>query len=122
MIALGQVALSEFIGHLQRHDWERTLSKSLDWRQICPLYFACIVDIESQYVAPCSSIRVAFRRNLMKREHSEDKSRKARDPLSKARTIRLEELLLGQREILIAHCQEVYRLRLTRNGKLLLTK
>jgi hemin uptake protein HemP len=31
-------------------------------------------------------------------------------------------LLRGRREVLIAHCDEVYRLRLTRNGKLILTK
>lgn len=37
-------------------------------------------------------------------------------------TVRSEELLQGRREILIAHSDEVYRLRLTRNGKLILTK
>ena len=36
--------------------------------------------------------------------------------------LRSEELLGGQREILILHAQEVYRLRVTRNGKLILTK
>jgi len=36
--------------------------------------------------------------------------------------IRSEELMQGRRELLIMHCQEVYRLRLTRNGKLILTK
>lgn len=36
--------------------------------------------------------------------------------------LRSEELLKGEREILIAHCQDVYRLRVTRNGKLILTK
>lgn len=36
--------------------------------------------------------------------------------------IRSETLLGGRRELLIAHCDEVYRLRLTRNGKLILTK
>ncbi len=36
--------------------------------------------------------------------------------------VRSEELLDGQREILILHAREVYRLRLTRNGKLILTK
>ena len=36
--------------------------------------------------------------------------------------IRSEDLLGQQREILIIHAQEVYRLRLTRNGKLILTK
>jgi hemin uptake protein HemP len=32
------------------------------------------------------------------------------------------ELLRGGREVLIAHQEEIYRLRLTRNGKLILTK
>ncbi|MGE5195434.1 MAG: hemin uptake protein HemP [Deltaproteobacteria bacterium] len=36
--------------------------------------------------------------------------------------VRSEDLLGGQREILIIHGQEVYRLRLTRNGKLILMK
>jgi len=39
-----------------------------------------------------------------------------------ARPVRSEELLHGQREVLIAHGDEIYRLRLTRNGKLILTK
>lgn len=39
-----------------------------------------------------------------------------------APVLRSEVLLQGKREILIVHCQEVYRLRLTRNGKLILTK
>lgn len=36
--------------------------------------------------------------------------------------IRSEALLQGKREALILHAGEVYRLRLTKNGKLLLTK
>jgi hemin uptake protein HemP len=36
--------------------------------------------------------------------------------------LRSEELLQGRREILIIHSQEVYHLRLTRSGKLILTK
>jgi len=36
--------------------------------------------------------------------------------------IRSESLLGGEREVLILHAGEVYRLRLTKNGKLLLTK
>lgn len=36
--------------------------------------------------------------------------------------IRSEELLQGGREVLIAHGQELYRLRLTRSGKLILGK
>ena len=38
------------------------------------------------------------------------------------RTIRLEDLLNGKRDIQIVHGDEVYRLRLTRNDKLILTK
>ena len=38
------------------------------------------------------------------------------------RLLRSEELLQGHREVLILHCHELYRLRLTRNGKLILTK
>ena len=36
--------------------------------------------------------------------------------------IRSESLFGGEREVLILHAGEVYRLRLTKNGKLLLTK
>lgn len=43
-------------------------------------------------------------------------------PDASAPLIRSEELMQGRRELLIVHCQEVYRLRLTRNGKLILTK
>jgi hemin uptake protein HemP len=52
----------------------------------------------------------------------ESVSRKTHDSFPKPRTILSAELLSGQREVLIAHCQEVYRLRLTRNDKLILTK
>ena len=38
------------------------------------------------------------------------------------REVRLEELLHGDHELLIRHGEEVYHLRLTRNGRLLLTK
>jgi len=38
------------------------------------------------------------------------------------RTIPSETLLQGQHEVLITHGSEVYRLRLTRNGKLILQK
>ena len=37
-------------------------------------------------------------------------------------TITSQELLLGGREIQIQHGQDIYLLRLTRNGKLILTK
>ena len=38
------------------------------------------------------------------------------------RTITSEELLQGARELLIRHGEDVYRLRVTRNGKLILQK
>lgn len=44
------------------------------------------------------------------------------EPAQASPLLRSEELFRGSREILIVHCQDVYRLRLTRNGKLILTK
>jgi hemin uptake protein HemP len=38
------------------------------------------------------------------------------------RTFRSEDLLAGQREVFIVHRGEVYRLRVTRRGKLILHK
>ncbi|MFO1020942.1 MAG: hemin uptake protein HemP [Planctomycetales bacterium] len=38
------------------------------------------------------------------------------------RRIRSTDLLHGEREVLIEHGSEIYRLRLTRNGKLILQK
>ena len=38
------------------------------------------------------------------------------------RTITSQDLMRGQREVLIAHGSETYRLRLTRSGKLILQK
>ncbi len=48
-----------------------------------------------------------------------DGANAARSPLP---TITSEQLLLGGREIQIRHGSEIYVLRLTRNGKLILTK
>lgn len=44
------------------------------------------------------------------------------DEAAPPRTIRSEELMAGAREIVILHNGETYRLRITRNGKLILTK
>jgi hemin uptake protein HemP len=41
---------------------------------------------------------------------------------NRQRTLRSEDLLQGAKEVLIAHGEETYRLRLTRNGKLILHK
>jgi hemin uptake protein HemP len=38
------------------------------------------------------------------------------------RVVKSEELLAGEKEIVILHNGEEYRLRVTRNGKLILTK
>jgi hemin uptake protein HemP len=55
--------------------------------------------------------------------HAIDQSAVEADPAAvPATSLRSEDLLGGQREILIIHAQEVYRLRVTRNGKLILTK
>lgn len=45
------------------------------------------------------------------------------EPASAApREVLLEDLLRGDRELLIRHGHEIYHLRITRNGRLLLTK
>src|SRR5262249_527313 len=46
----------------------------------------------------------------------------AEPELQRLRSIASETLLQGQQEILITHGAELYRLRLTRNGKLILQK
>jgi hemin uptake protein HemP len=43
-------------------------------------------------------------------------------PAESVRRVRSEDLLQGGRELLITHGQEVYRLRLTKSGKLILGK
>ena len=47
---------------------------------------------------------------------------KTQPELRTARQVESQELLRGEREVLILHSGEVYRLRLTRNGKLILQK
>ena len=49
----------------------------------------------------------------------------AREPLSDStgrHTVRSTDLFQGEREIVIRHGAEEYRLRITRTGKLILTK
>ena len=43
-------------------------------------------------------------------------------PVEKMRTWRSEELFQAENEVLIVHGEQVYRLRRTRNGKLILCK
>ena len=54
------------------------------------------------------------------RDHQEEASRDT--DANRPRIVRSEELLQGQRELWIEHGEEMYRLRLTRSGKLYLTK
>lgn len=53
-----------------------------------------------------------------------DASPESRRPPPKGEppVVRLADLLRGSAELLIEHAGAVYRLRLTRNGKLILTK
>jgi hemin uptake protein HemP len=52
---------------------------------------------------------------------SQDEKQPEADP-HRPRIVRSEELLLGARELWVEHGEEMYRLRLTRSGKLYLTK
>jgi hemin uptake protein HemP len=52
--------------------------------------------------------------------HAED-TRDA-DPLRSTPVVRSEELFGARREVIIRHGREEYRLRITRAGKLILTK
>jgi hemin uptake protein HemP len=56
--------------------------------------------------------------------HPDAASRDAAEhKLATPREVRIEELLLhGERELLIRHGEELYHLRITKNGRLLLTK
>jgi len=51
-----------------------------------------------------------------------DRSFRQAVPIAQPREVRSHDLLMGAREIHIAHGEEVYRLTVTRQGKLILTK
>jgi len=51
-----------------------------------------------------------------------DKPRKRPSPEAAPRMIRSSDLLQGERQIVIEHEGELYRLQLTRNGRLILQK
>ena len=53
---------------------------------------------------------------------AEDHGRSARDAGSALRRLRVAELLAGDREVILEHSGQDYRLRITANGKLILTK
>jgi hemin uptake protein HemP len=52
----------------------------------------------------------------------QDEPNNAQHPTNPLRKITSSSLLQGEKEILILHGEEVYRLKLTRNGKLILQK
>jgi hemin uptake protein HemP len=52
----------------------------------------------------------------------EDEKAKAKLFIQQKQRISSQELLLGHQEIVIEHLGEEYRLRITSNGKLILTK
>ncbi len=53
-------------------------------------------------------------------EHRSDSS--SSRPASETRVVPSDDILQGSREVLIRHAEEVYRLRVTRSGKLILHK
>ena len=55
-------------------------------------------------------------------QHETQLIQSQRDATSGLRLIRTEELLRGEPEILIHHAGLIYRLRVTKAGKLILTK
>jgi len=53
---------------------------------------------------------------------TKDRNEEAESTISSVRRVRVEDILEGHREVIIRHGDEEYRLRLTSNSKLLLTK
>jgi hemin uptake protein HemP len=51
-----------------------------------------------------------------------DHAMESGSPAGEPRTLRSEDLLQGEKEIVIVHENQLYRLRRTRNGKLILQK
>jgi hemin uptake protein HemP len=55
-------------------------------------------------------------------DEAKDQAKNPTQSANQPRTLKSHELLQGAKEVLIAHGEETYRLRLTRNGKLILHK
>ena len=78
-----------------------------------------------------AQLQVCFRNSVCQKGQSvtqtpsdniPDHTSQTRDTASEVRLIRSEDLFCGDPEILIRHGSEIYRLRVTRSGKLILTK
>jgi hemin uptake protein HemP len=59
---------------------------------------------------------------MISRDDADDNSKRTPPPNPKARRLKVSELLAGQREAILEHDGQDYRLRITNNGKLILTK
>ena len=77
-------------------------------------------------MAPMESTLLNTQARSSMRDSSQDPGEPAqnssRDEINKRVRTNSQNLLQGGRELLIAHAGEEYRLRLTRNDKLILTK
>ena len=81
------------------------------------------IDIESQYRMISNASTISYIALRMTSPEPLKPAVRSRRPSPEVPVVlRSEDLLDGQREILIVHSDDVYRLRLTRNGKLILTK
>lgn len=59
---------------------------------------------------------------MISRDDADEPNPKPTPPNPKVRRLKVSELLAGQREAILEHDGQDYRLRITANGKLILTK
>ena len=59
---------------------------------------------------------------MMSRDDAEQATPKHTPAVPKVRRLKVSELLAGEREVILEHDAQDYRLRITANGKLILTK
>ena len=59
---------------------------------------------------------------MISRDDAEQATPKHIPPAPKLRRLKVSELLAGEREVILEHDGQDYRLRITANGKLILTK
>ncbi len=59
---------------------------------------------------------------MMSRDDAEQAMPKQTPAVPKLRRLKVSELLAGEREVIMEHDGQDYRLRITANGKLILTK
>ena len=59
---------------------------------------------------------------MMSQDDAEQAMPKPMPPAPKLRRLKVSDLLAGEREVILEHGGQDYRLRITANGKLILTK